>query len=434
MNISSVDRKSDRPTRPEKLIVDFNEQFDSLAIVKRGSVDSPDGCALLFISVWLIGWTLVCALLVFKVVTEPSLKVFAFAVPFCASWIAVVCLMAWRIFGKETLFLGRDEAIFQKKAIIRLSSRVVPREEVRGFREYATVSRGRHNREVKYSGIEILTLGKPVQFGLGLPEEERAWLIDQLNRFLEKHEVKAERHLSALAMITEDTLPSIDPPSANGPATVIEVLTFERTLANPPADCDWHITESDDGFAFGQRGRLNFSNLVTGLLFNGFLNGLVLVFLLVLFGIVPNNKVIQAREWWTVFFVLIPFEVVGSIAFALLILTVIEPFRCTSWRLGRDRIANRSGWPMYSHTRTWDVLGRIRLELRRNFKNQQDGYIFRTLVGVVEAMKNPNGYSPFELVLVSNDNVDLCKIGYLTEGEARWLARLILERHPEWVR
>jgi hypothetical protein len=289
----------------------------------------------------------------------------------------------------------------------------------------------------------MLTLGRPVQFGLGLPDEERAWLIDQLNLFLEKHELKAERLIPKLATITEDTVPSIEPASTDGTPVTIEALTFERTLANPSADCDWHInegddgwhiTESDDGFAFSQRGRLNVSNLVAGFLFNGFLNGLVLISFLVLFGIVPNNKVLKGGEWWMAFLVLIPFEVVGSIAFALLILTVLEPFRRTTWRFGRDRIVNRTGWAVYCRTRTWDVTSRIRLELRRNCKDQQDGYIVRTMIGVMEVMKNPKGYSPFELVLVSNDNVDLCQIGYLTEGEARWLAHLLLERYPEWVR
>ncbi|HEV3385478.1 MAG TPA: hypothetical protein VG097_11735, partial [Gemmata sp.] len=117
-----------------------------------------------------------------------------------------------------------------------------------------------------------------MQFGLGLPDEERAWLIDQLNLFLEKHELKAERLIPKLATITEDTVPSIEPASTDGTPVTIEALTFERTLANPSADCDWHInegddgwhiTESDDGFAFSQRGRLNVSNLVAGFLFNG---------------------------------------------------------------------------------------------------------------------------------------------------------------------
>jgi hypothetical protein len=42
------------------------------------------------------------------------------------------------------------------------------------------------------------------------------------------------------------------------------------------------------------------------------------------------------------------------------------------------------------------------------------------------------GPLPFELALVSSNNIDLCDIGNLTEGEARWMARFVLERRPKW--
>jgi len=79
------------------------------------------------------------------------------------------------------LSLDRDEAIFVRTAVIRLSSRVVPRVEIQGFREYR--SGYREDDECQW-GIEMLTLGKPVRFSLTCRTGNGAWLIHQLNLFL----------------------------------------------------------------------------------------------------------------------------------------------------------------------------------------------------------------------------------------------------------
>jgi len=110
-----------------------------------------------------------------------SPAMFVLALPVWSAWLLVATILVWLLLGKETLSLDRDEAIFVRTAVIRLSSRVVPRVEIQGFREYR--SGYREDDECQW-GIEMLTLGKPVRFFFDLPDGERAWLIHQLNLFL----------------------------------------------------------------------------------------------------------------------------------------------------------------------------------------------------------------------------------------------------------
>jgi hypothetical protein len=38
----------------------------------------------------------------------------------------------------------------------------------------------------------------------------------------------------------------------------------------------------------------------------------------------------------------------------------------------------------------------------------------------------------FDLAFIANDNVDLCVISDLSEGEARWMAHVVLDQRARW--
>jgi hypothetical protein len=164
------------PARPDSLTVDFYQEPDALVIrTRRGGGPWP------FVLLWLIAWTAGCAALIIHLLHDPSLGMLLFALPFWASWLFVAGLLAWMMFGREALIVGPAAAVFVRTALVRLSTRVVPREEVQGFR--ACRSRHTENDESLW-GIEMLTLGKPVRFAFQLPDREREWLLHQLNGFL----------------------------------------------------------------------------------------------------------------------------------------------------------------------------------------------------------------------------------------------------------
>ena len=417
MNIPPVSDKSNEPLRPKKLTVDFCERADALEIVKKGE-EGPWGCLLL----WGIGATIVCAAILFKAFKDPSLGIFLFALMFCSGWVISIGGFLWMKFGRETFSLDNSEATLVWKVLIHLSSRVVPRKEIMGFRECMIVYRGRRGRVVHHSGIEMLTLGKPVQFSSGLPEEERAWLLHKLNSFLASSKQDVMRNAFSKEMPTEGEQSSVERPSKNGTFVATETLVFEHTLTEPPTDCRWHITENFDGFAFWQRGRLNIGNLAGAFLINGMLNGLVLIFVMGLFGMIPVKPVPQGWEWWKVFLLLIPFEFFGLVTLAILLLELVKPFRRTEWQFAGVRVIEKKYWPMYCITRVWEILDIARLELRQNNRENQ---VWKHFHDVTADWTNQDS---FELAMVSSDNLDLCKIENLTEGEARWLARTILNR------
>ena len=282
MNELPLTNASLGPARPDKLTVDFYEEADACVIHKRRG-----GGPWAFLLLWLIGWTVGCEWLLVHILKDPTLWMFAFALPFWASWLFVAGMLVWMMFGKETLFLGREEALFLRTALIRLSSRVVPRKEIQGFRE----CRSSHKENDQYLwGIEMLTLGRPVQFAFRLPDQERVWLIHQLNRFLKTSGPNEERHVFHPAVTIPRGTTSGETSISNGTLVLTEVLAFESTLAEPPTDCRWHVTEDSDTFVFWQKGRMKIGVLTVLLFVNAFWNGILSVFVMVLLGLMPGNN------------------------------------------------------------------------------------------------------------------------------------------------
>jgi hypothetical protein len=414
------------PTRPQDLSVEFYEEPDAVAIHKRRG-GGPSG----FLALWLIGWTVGCFVVLVAVLDDPSPLMFAFAIPFWASWLLVAALLVWMWFGKETLLLRRHEALFLRTAFIRLTSRRVPRKEIRFFRECHTSFT--ENDEYLW-GIEMVTLGKPVRFAFRLPDRERAWLIHQLNLFLDQTAPAGDSSSPATSAAALSLEKAADSPAAASLASAdedslddAEVLTLENTHANPPTDSRWQLIESVSQFDFEQRGRLHLGSIALLLFLNAFWNGIVSVFVLGLFGLMPFDNAPQGWEWWAMFVFLIPFEVIGLAFFAALMIGLLEPFRVTTWRFEQATIARRNRWPLFSRTRAWTVLTLDRLELRGQSDAAEPGF---------ERFSKKNmgksNETPFTLAFVTRENIDLCEIPELTEGEARWVARTILDRRANW--
>lgn len=417
MNEPTAAGASCGPARPDRLTVDFFEEPDMLLIDAR-----PGGRAWVFLLLWLVGWTVGCVLLFALVLNQPALGTFLFALPFWASWLCVASLLTWKLFGKDTLFLDGAEAVFRRTALIRLSSRIVPRADVQGFRECLSNSTENHQHQ---RGIEMVTLGQSVCFAFGLPDQERTWLIHKLNRLLATNGPDPPR------LILQPP-----PPAANGPSRerpipsstpdATETLTWERTLSTPPADCRWRLADDADVFTFQQSGQWKFGAVAVLLFMNVFWNGLVSTFVLLLLGLMPVNNPPQGATWWYLFVFLIPFEAVGLAMFAALVLAVLEPVRRTEWRFEEDRIVTQTRWPTYRRTRAWNVLGLDRMELRRGRGNDpRSGGCSGTSAATA-------GQMPLGLMLVAANNTDLCEITGLTEGEVRWMAGIVLDRRRDW--
>lgn len=404
---------SPEPARPESLTVDFYDQGDTLAIHKKRG-----GGPALFLLLWLTAWTVGCVVLAGMVINEPSLGNFAFAIPFWASWLFVAAMLVWMLFGKETLLLRQDKALFLRTALITLRTRGVPREEILGFRE----CRSTHTENDEHLwGIEMKTLGKPVRFAFRLPDRERAWLIYKLNQFLGTTNPDAAEGSTSSITDVEPKLTGTTSASSGS-----EVLSLASTLEKPPTDSEWQFTDEINAIEFVKDGRFSFSAFAGLLFVNAFWNGIVSVFVMVLWGFMPGDDMPEGGAWWGLFVFLIPFEVIGLLMFAGLCLTVLEPFSRRQWRFEQARIIRQISYPLVRRTRAWEVIDLNRLELRnaQEKKQQFEKFSKPTGSGSVE--------TSFKLAFVTDENVDLCSIGTLTEGEARWMAGVVLQRRRKW--
>lgn len=408
MNTSrSNEDHSTSPSRPDKLTTAIEHAGDRLTMTvpQRGG----PGC---FLLLWLTGWTVGCVFLAGMVVADPAPWSIAFAVPFWAAWLLVAALVVWSFAGKEQLSLGGDQVEFVRTAIITLSQRVVPLDEVHGARTCR--SRIQENDQYLW-GIEVKTVGKPFKFGFRLPERERLWLISQLNEIL--GQIKSGESQTPPLPLRID--PESDSPGGNAVA-----LHPGNTSATPPSDNSWVREDDFDSVTFHQRGRLQVGALCILLFINAFWNGIVSVFVMVLFGLAPgNNPAPHEIGWWGLFVFLIPFEVIGLLMFAALVVVLAEPFRQTWLRCERDRVVVESRWPFFRRRREWDVPPLDRLELRH--AREQEG-------GKIPTVQSFGSDRDYRLVFVTRENSDLCSIDTLTSGEARWLAGHLHRDRPEW--
>jgi hypothetical protein len=395
------------PTRPSSLTVDLTQSPDGIAITTRQARGAGGG----FLLLWLIMWTVGCVFLAGTIIADPSLGTIMFAVPFFAAWLAVATFLVWSFFGTETLLVRRDRVMFLRKAFVQLTARSVSVDDVRQF---CTCRSSYQENDCYLWGIEVTTIGKPIRFGFRIPQQERLWLIAELNAFLELEGPVTDAEVkSAKKRLSE-------------PSTSATRLTRANVLSEAPDDCGWQCEEDSSTVEFFQQGRIKILSLLGLLFINAFWNGIVSVFVLALWGWLPvDNGMPQGIEWWGMFVFLIPFEVIGLAMFVGLIAVLAEPFRQTTWKVDQQQIKHTIRWPMFRWSRVFECDAIDRLELRQN----EDDDDQRNSQSSWDSYMNTGS---FDITFVDQDNADVCTISGLTEGEARWMGGQMMECHSEW--
>jgi hypothetical protein len=336
--------------------------------------------------------------------------------------------------GKECLLITSEQIEFSRTALVTFQRRSVPLTEVTAVREYRsdiTVN------DEHLWGIEIVTLGKPIQFGCQLPRGESRWLISQLEMIRSRlvGESSSGQHAAgadpAPSLLTATAPP--DPVVAADGRSATE-LTIENTLAQPPSDCDWQRIDDFQSTIFQRRHRLNPLAIFALLFVNLFWNGAISVFVLFLFGLGPTdmdgdggqqNAPPEGLEWWGLALFLTPFVAIGCGMFISLLAALASGLRHTLLRLEPQRIELESRWPLLRRRKSWTVMRFDRLELRSPITDTAapSGSIFASL----DADERR-----FALAIVSEKNEDLCVLDRLTAGEARWIAHVLLAERLRW--
>lgn len=391
-------------SRPAKLVSTIENLNGALTIGLPQR--SGAGC---FLALWLTGWTVGCVVLVGTVLNDPSLGTLAFAIPFWASWLVVAGMLAWWWFGLETVKISDEEVTFTRTIFSHtITERRIPLAEVKSAQ--GCLSSYQENEEYLH-GIEISTIGKPIQFGFRLPDQEREWLIQQVNRVLNALLDRGQNDFQVEDAYVQS-----------------RAHLYPLPDAHRPSDSTWDREDEFDAMVYLQAGRFALGPVLLLLFLNAFWNGIVSVFVLGLIGMGPGNAPPPPGwEWWGLFWFLVPFEVIGAIMFCGLLLALAEPIRLTRIEIGSEQIRERTRWLFFSVKRTWDIelLNRV---VSRRVKAVQGRQSLRLDKQI--ANNQPN----YEVAFISPQNVDVCVLGPFTEGEARWISQAVRDERPDWFR
>lgn len=416
---------TDAPPRPRKLKVRLDDVADGFAFRLR----NPQIVASAFLFLWLIGWTVGCVYLALDAWKNPQLSILLFGIPFWSSWFFVAGLIVYNYTLYESFQLDREGVMFYRQAVIVVLRREVPLAEILEFVPYEDVRQSDGSTSTTY-GIELRGLGRHLRFAANLPEAERTWLVYELQEALQS--LQADDHLgSARASIDRGSDVSLQE-SKIGPDRLLpesDVTPQELLVApastplRPPSDTTWHLIDDFDAVNFAERGRMNVTLLVGLTFICAFWNGIVSTFVCTLWGVIPGAPQ-PGLEWWGMFFFLIPFEVIGLCMLAALLLALMEPLRTTCWSFSPDHVRCRIAWlGALGWSWHYPVYGYGSLKIL----DDQPG-----LKHFLPKSASDETGSRSALVVVDEDNTEVCTVSDLSLGEARWMGDVLLRYHPEW--
>ena len=369
------------PTRPLAFESTFVEDGDAISICMR---EGSRG-RIVFLTLWLAGWTVACVALAWTAITSRQLFPFLFGLPFWSSWVFAAVWITKDLYGLQTVSLDPVGLAYERSSPAMTTQRFVPLEELRGIE--SRVFFVDDDGEAKH-GIEIRTLGRSITIATARPPPERDWLAARLDGHRRRLQSAAGLH---------DT-PEVDRDDCRACAA--------------PTDGTWAYEDGFEGPQFVQAGRPDLPAVCFLLFVTLFWNGIVGIFIAAQFGVDGGPPQIAAGPWSLMTLFLIPFEVVGLAMFGGLMAALVEPWRVTQWRFGHDavsRITTRAGLPLawnrrYRHAGLATAAVRDDLPARRLFSPDNA----------------PTG-THHGLVVSDAAHAEVCTIRGLTLGEARWM-------------
>ena len=195
--------------------------------------------------------------------------------------------------------------------------------------------------------------------------------------------------------------------AGDDPMEVVHLKTDPLLFAEQPFDSRWMRDEEADEFTIYKKGKFSFGGLVAALVFCCFWNGIVSVFLLSLFGVIPSKNPVEGGEFWFVFAFLIPFELIG-LGFSWGVLCALF-----------------AGWSQERWTITKN-------EIRREKRNLGIKSVKRFDVSRAEKLEiEPDGLY-FVAGQTEDEEETLCTIPLETQAEARWLAARFHQMRASW--
>jgi hypothetical protein len=363
-----------------------------------------------FVLLWLTGWSAACVFLVRQAITDPGVGNILFAIPFVAGWFVVTFVLIWMFFGAERVRLGFEGLEYRATALLTLIRRTVPRAELKGVSAGLTAYQVSYGNEPARSEpcLKFETMSQPVPFAGGISEEEQRWLVERLNEYLDTLGPHGPPNRYGAA-------PNLIPQTSRGEALQTEVIPVE-----PPSDSRIEMHPHADTMEFVWQGEWSLTAIAAMTFVTLFWNGIVGIFV---------YHLIQEFHWFE-FIILIPHEVVGLVFCALWLVTLTALLWRWTWTFGEHRITRRlsvsdanavvfaMGW-----SKRFRIQPPVRIELRRREGEKKSG-------SLAELLSHPDG--EYNLSFLGADDKELLALNRLTEGDARWIADVLLCAFPSW--
>ena len=392
------------PPRPASLSYYYEDNGDSLVLRQKKHLMGEFGA--LGWAMVLILWTLACVFLIWDTFNEPEIYKFCFGIPFWTGWF----LWFGIVFGKTTVRLDRDGLLYTYHVVVRIISRQVPLDEIRYFHAIQI-----HDSESNSYLVEAVTFGKFVQFST--PNfGEAEWLAYDMNQAL-----ATRKGVSRPDMPPDGTKIDKDHDFSDYKDELINIPLVARPQnIDAPGDCRWKRYVDYNAVTFEKCSKFSLTELGMATFVMLCWNGLVSVFVLLLWGFVkPDEWRMFTPLWWGLFVFLIPFQAVG-VYFVLLWFSILfAPFQRTCWNFHHNTVTCRAQW--FGIGRSWhytlDNCEKMVIDTQEPVKNTDSSRVPRLF--------GKEGF--YQLAFVDDHNKKLYSIKNLTFGEAHWIADHILQ-------
>lgn len=312
-------------------------------------------------------------------------------------WLTLMTIIPLIIVGNilmtdDLVTLDHEGLMYRRKGF-STKERFFELSSIKGF-EQTLVRSGKNSREVILihlkdgPSVEIAN----VSF---LSKKKQLVFVAECTEFLKRQKGSAWSPDSTGEMAGDD------------PMEVIHLKTDSMTFADQPAESLWERDEEASEFTIFKKGKFSLGGLFVALFLCCFWNGIVSIFLLSLFGVIPSKNPVEAGEFWFVFVFLIPFELIGLGFIWGVLCALFAGWSQERWTLTRDEIRFEKKLFGFKKVKRFDVSRAEKLEI------EPTGLWF--VAGEKE-----------------EDEETLCEIPLWSLEEARWLAARYHQMRASW--
>ena len=382
------------PRRPETLSYQYEKSGDSLILRKK----EPLG-VVIFLTVWLTGWTVGCVILTWSVLAKPTFFDFCFVGAFWAGWLAGFGVLIGSLFGRKTAWLNRDGLSSEYRVLFWTASRYAPLEEIRCF--HAKTEKAKDSDSSDSYSVETAGSGKPISFS-ATNFEEAQWVAYEMNRMLE--------------VLKREPVPDVVEEAENVEKPVVIAWNSRPREVERPSDCRWWMNAEVDSAVFERRGA-SLMDVAVSTVVSFLLMGFCVLFGMAVCGLLSGMDRVDFSAGMVYWIVPGGLALVAAVmllfAFVAWFTTLFSPFERTRWSFSQGGATCRVAW--FGIGRNWYYS----LEGCREMVIEVQPLEWRRL-----KQRYRMEEEKYRIVFAGAE--DMCVIRDLTKDEAKWIADNIL--------